>query len=96
MIARRYVVSGLVQGVGFRASTRREAERLGLTGWVMNLPDGRVAAFAQSEDAEKIAAFERFLGEGAPGARVAGVEAKDAKPDPALTRFEIRFYTAKG
>jgi acylphosphatase len=95
MISRRYVISGTVQGVNFRAWAKREAEGLGLAGWVMNLPDGRVAAFAQGADAEKMARFERFLGEGSPGARVAAVETKDAKPDSSLTSFDIRHYPAK-
>jgi acylphosphatase len=46
MIARRFLVSGRVQGVFFRASTRKEAERLGLRGSAVNLPDGRVEVLA--------------------------------------------------
>ncbi len=43
----RIVVTGLVQGVAYRASACSEAERLGLTGWIRNLPDGRVEALAE-------------------------------------------------
>jgi acylphosphatase len=95
MPSKRYVISGLVQGVCFRAYTQREGRRLGLTGWVMNLPDGRVAALAQGDE-EKLAAFERFLQEGPPGARVEKVEAKEAKPDESLSDFEMRFYPPTG
>ena len=95
MPSKRYVISGLVQGVCFRAYTQREGCRLGLTGWVMNLPDGRVAALAQGGE-EDLAAFERFLGEGPPGARVEKMQAKEAKPDAGLTDFEVRFYPPPG
>lgn len=46
MICRRFIVSGRVQGVWFRASTRQQAEQLGLTGHAVNLPDGRVEVLA--------------------------------------------------
>ena len=95
MPSKRYVISGVVQGVCFRAYTQREGRRLNLTGWVMNLPDGRVAALAQGEE-EKLAAFERFLHEGPPGARVEKMEAKEAKPDASLADFEMRFYPPTG
>lgn len=65
----RILVSGRVQGVGFRAFAVREATRLGLDGWVRNLPDGRVEAIAQGgEDA--VAQFVGALRRGPVAARV--------------------------
>ena len=52
MIAQRIIVSGVVQGVGFRAWTQREAQRLRLVGWVRNLEDGLVEAFLQGESVQ--------------------------------------------
>ena len=50
MVAYRVYVSGIVQGVGYRAFTKRLAHSYGLTGWVKNLPDGRVEAFVQGDE----------------------------------------------
>jgi acylphosphatase len=49
-ICKHYYVTGKVQGVWFRASTQKEAKRLGVTGWVRNLPDGRVEVMAAGSD----------------------------------------------
>jgi acylphosphatase len=66
------LVAGRVQGVYFRASTQREARRLGLTGWVRNLPDGRVEVMA-SGPPDATAALERWLNRGPPAAHVTEV-----------------------
>ncbi len=55
----RLLISGRVQGVCFRAYARDEARRLGLKGWVRNLPDGRVEALAQGDPA-KLGTFEAW------------------------------------
>lgn len=67
--ARRYVIGGRVQGVGFRYFTQRVAAREGVTGWIRNLPDGRVEALAEGEEAA-LARLERALRTGPGGARV--------------------------
>ena len=67
--AARFLVSGRVQGVFFRASTRTEALRLGLSGYARNLPDGRVEVHAEG-DAAAIATLEQWLRKGPPMARV--------------------------
>jgi acylphosphatase len=76
MKARVHVfVSGRVQGVFFRAETADMADRLGLAGWVRNLPDGRVEALfeGEKEDVEKALDFCR---RGPPGARVQSLDLK--------------------
>lgn len=88
MTCRRYVVSGRVQGVCFRASARDTARTLRLTGWVRNLSDGRVEAVACGESAA-LEAFGRWLAHGPPHARVADVAADDVEPQ-AFTEFVVR------
>ena len=81
----RFVVSGRVQGVFFRASTRAEAERLGIAGSARNLPDGRVEVIASGSEAS-LAALERWLWEGPPSARVDDV-ARVVLADRAMDGF---------
>jgi acylphosphatase len=69
LVARRFVVSGRVQGVGFRYFAQDMALREGATGWIRNLPDGRVEALVEG-DAEAVTRFERALRSGPRGARV--------------------------
>lgn len=71
--SRRFFVSGKVQGVWFRESTRRQAVRLGIDGHAINLSDGRVEVIATG-DAEAMAELERWLAEGPPLAVVDQVE----------------------
>ncbi|HEU4662925.1 MAG TPA: acylphosphatase, partial [Dokdonella sp.] len=81
MSGARFHVSGLVQGVFFRASTQARARELGLAGWAKNLADGRVEVVAGG-DAAALDELERWLQRGPPGARVDAVEreAFDAPP----------------
>lgn len=81
-------ISGRVQGVWFRASTREEALRLGLDGWVRNLPDGRVEAVFEGEAAalETMLAWCRV---GPPGARVDVVETSRGPAGGASGGFSI-------
>lgn len=69
----RYLVSGRVQGVGYRYYVVRQADALGVAGWVRNLPDGRVEVVATSGE-PALAAFEGRLWEGPPASRVNSVE----------------------
>lgn len=73
MAARRLVIRGLVQGVGFRHATRGEAQRLGLRGWVRNRADGSVEAVAVGDDAQ-LDSLERWARRGPPAARVESVD----------------------
>ena len=83
MATARFLVSGRVQGVFFRASTRDEAERLGLSGSANNLADGRVEVIASGSDVA-LDALEKWLRQGPPSARVDGVvrEAVADRPMP--------------
>jgi acylphosphatase len=85
----RAVVRGHVQGVSFRYYTQQEALRLGLTGWVRNLPDGtvQVAAEGPRPSLDKFLAFLHF---GPSAARVAAVEPAWAPAGGEFSRFEIR------
>jgi acylphosphatase len=83
----RFVVSGRVQGVFFRASTRDEALRLGLTGHARNLPDGSVEVVACGDDAA-LAQLESWLELGPPLAQVSRVE-RSAADIAAPERFRI-------
>lgn len=72
MERKRCIVAGTVQGVFFRASTRREAQRLGLTGVARNLPDGSVEVIACGAEAA-VAELIQWLHRGPEHARVAAV-----------------------
>ncbi len=73
MAVMRCYVSGRVQGVFFRASTRDRARALGLAGRASNLPDGRVEVIASGREAD-LAALRRWLRNGPPQAEVTGLE----------------------
>lgn len=88
-VARRYVISGRVQGVGFRYFIEAAATREGIHGWVRNLPDGRVEASAEG-DAEAIDRFEGKLHQGPPGARVDRVDIEDTVPATRDAGFTVR------
>ncbi len=75
----RFVVSGRVQGVFYRATAARKARELGITGRAVNLPDGRVEVLACG-DAEAVRAFGDWLWIGSSGSKVTAVEASDAAP----------------
>lgn len=72
MACAKFIVSGRVQGVCFRASARMQAQDLALSGYAKNLPNGDVEVLACGS-AAALAAFERWLHIGPPAARVAGV-----------------------
>ena len=78
--ARRFTVHGRVQGVFFRDSTRREAQRLGISGHAINLPDGTVEVLAAGP-MEALAELERWLHEGPPMSRVTRVDAVPSDGD---------------
>jgi acylphosphatase len=87
-VARRFLIGGRVQGVGFRWFARDAAAREGATGWVRNLPDGRVEAFVEG-DADTVERVERALRNGPGGARVDDVSVLDDVAG-GYTDFSIR------
>lgn len=88
MIRTRVVVSGQVQGVFFRDTCRRLALARGITGWVRNLPDGRVEAVFEGDDAG-VAALVAWAARGPRGAMVQNVTTVDEVPQ-GIPGFEIR------
>ena len=84
----RYRVSGRVQGVGFRFAACAEAQRLGITGWVRNLPNGDVEALACG-DADQLLVFGQWLHRGPRSARVTDVVTMDA-PAEVHEEFIVR------
>jgi acylphosphatase len=91
-MTRRYVVAGLVQGVGFRWYVARHARGLGLAGYARNLADGRVEVVATGSDGAALARLEELLRAGPAHARVDYVEAQDQADDPQISMrsFDIR------
>ncbi len=93
MRARKFWVSGQVQGVGYRYFAVRVARELGLKGWVRNLPDGRVEAYAAGP-AHLLEDFEARLRKGPMSGEVRGVEVEDAtfdtNVDVRIEGFDIR------
>lgn len=87
-IARRLVISGRVQGVWFRESMRREAEALGVAGWVRNRHDGTVEACVEGAR-EAVEAIVRWAHRGPEAAEVTAVQ-QDPVPVENLGRFEKR------
>lgn len=85
---RRYVVSGRVQGVGFRWFVEREARILGLSGWVRNKHDGSVEVLAAGTK-EQLGALYDKLKEGPRAARVDNVDVEEAAPLSQMTTFRI-------
>lgn len=85
--AREVCIVGTVQGVGFRWTTRELADKLGLVGWVRNLPDGSVILLAEGES-EKLDQLMERLGEFF-GANIASMKTKEAALDPNRREFTI-------
>ena len=88
MIARRYIVRGRVQGVGYRWFVDHEARQLGLVGWVRNNFDGTVEVLAMGSEQQQTA-LRRKLREGPRAARVDEVQESPAEPVDGLTTFRI-------
>jgi acylphosphatase len=89
LVARRFVVKGLVQGVGFRYFTEYAARHEGIHGWVTNRADGAVEVHAEG-DVEAMRRFESRLRQGPGAARVDEVWVDEDVPSGRATGFSIR------
>lgn len=84
----RFLVTGVVQGVFYRANTQRKATELGVTGWVRNLPDGRVEVLAFGTE-QQLIALRAWLWQGPERARVDAVECLDTEYQDDCTDFTV-------
>ena len=88
-LARRFLVRGRVQGVGFRWFVEREAQILRISGWVRNNHDGSVEVLAMGTR-EQLAGLHSRLREGPRAARIDDVEVSEAEPVAGLSSFQVR------
>jgi acylphosphatase len=85
----RLFISGVVQGVSYRASTQEQARQRGIVGWVKNLQDGRVEAVAQGSK-DRVADLIAWCRKGPPAAKVDRVEVSWEEVGDELRGFDIR------
>jgi acylphosphatase len=83
-------IYGRVQGVWFRASTREQAQRLGVSGWVRNNPDGAVEALAQGS-IKAVDELLQWCRQGPPGAYVERVDVEETIPLDEIKGFSVRY-----
>lgn len=88
MRARRFLISGRVQGVGFRWFTKNAAEQVGIVGTVRNLFDGRVEAVGVGSEAE-LAEFKRIVSKGPSFSHVSEIKEEELQDIPRYSRFDI-------
>ena len=88
MIAVHISVYGEVQGTGFRAWSKEQAEKLNLSGWTRKASDGSIEIFSQGEE-EKINDFVSLCWDGPDMAFIDEVLVKDTNPDDSFSGFEI-------
>lgn len=81
IVTYRFFISGKVQGVFYRKYTHKAAVERGVTGWVRNLPDGRVEILAEGSESS-VKGLETWCHSGSPKAKVSGVEAINETPAP--------------
>ena len=89
MLTYRIIVSGVVQGVGYRYFAKNTADSFGVRGWVRNLRDGRVEVMAQVPDEETQKRFINALEEGPSFGRVTGIDVTPVNEPSKFDSFEI-------
>ncbi|KAF2876574.1 Acylphosphatase-like domain-containing protein [Massariosphaeria phaeospora] len=85
----QFKVGGEVQGVNFRSAACKQANRIGVTGWVANASDGTVRGEAQGSD-DALDEFIQHLNKGPPAAHVSGVEHSDMAEKAGESGFEVK------
>ena len=90
MVRAHLYISGRVQGVFFRYETKAMALKLGVNGWVRNLPNGQVEALVEGEK-EKVEKLIEFCRRGPPGAHVTQVDVKWESPTGEFKSFVIKY-----
>jgi acylphosphatase len=88
MIARKFLIRGLVQGVGYRYFSQRSAATHQVHGWIRNMPDGSVEAFAQGSE-RRVTDFRDDLAAGPRNAVVSELEELVVEPIREITTFRI-------
>ena len=89
MVARQVFYSGKVQGVGFRYAVKRLAGGFEVTGWVRNLPDGRVELQAMSHDVDEVEGFLQDIQDSSLGGNIKSAETHNIPPVPGVRGFSI-------
>ena len=87
-IARRYFISGRVQGVGFRNFAERAAEELGISGYVRNLADGRVEVYAIGSS-DQLNQLSGLLAQGPRWANVTGIDSREEVIEARIRGFRV-------
>jgi len=90
VVAYHIIVTGRVQGVGFRYSTRQTAVRLAVHGWVRNRSDGSVEVVCEGEKS-RVQRLIKWLQSGPPGSYVTGFEKRAIKPQKTYRSFSVEF-----
>ncbi len=90
-VRKHLFISGIVQGVGFRYNARNQARRLGVTGWIRNLWDGRVEAVIEGDE-DAVNQMVNWCKHGPIGARVTNVEVIDEEYKGEFDDFRITYY----
>ena len=90
MKALHVTIYGIVQGVWFRANTREQAQRLGVSGWVRNTPGGAVEVHIQGDDGA-VDALLAWCRKGPSGARVEKILADEGEPEEGIRGFRILY-----
>jgi len=89
------VITGHVQGVGFRYTTKLKADELGITGWVRNGIDGNIVEVVAEGTQEQLATFQEYLWQGPPSARVDAMDVADEPATGEYNSFGLYYWNGR-